>query len=100
MQRTAVMAGRQIGGAHDRQRGGEQHVLRRGAGGELVVRGSDNALGRRLLDELDQGLDVGGIANALGHDTILRYRDVAPAGEAAERASRTKAGSKIRSAIT
>jgi hypothetical protein len=53
MERTAVMAGRQIRAAHHRQRRGEEHVLGRRAGRELVVRGGDNAIGRRLLDELD-----------------------------------------------
>ena len=54
-----------------------------------------------FLDELHQRLDVGRIENALGHATILPYLAGVPAGEdTAARASRTKAGSKIRSAIT
>jgi hypothetical protein len=101
VERSAVMTGRQIRGAHHGQRRGQQHVLHGRAGGELVVGGGHNAFRGRFLDELHEGLDVVGIENALGHATILPYLAGVPAGEdTADRASRTKAGSKIRSAIT
>src|SRR4029453_357731 len=47
--RSAVVARRQIGGAHDRERRGQQHVLHGGPGGQLVMGAGDDVLRRRLL---------------------------------------------------
>jgi hypothetical protein len=67
VQRTAVMTGRHIGGAGHRKRRGGQHGLRRYPGTQLVESAIQNLGGRRVLDELDQRLDRGGIFNSSRH---------------------------------
>jgi hypothetical protein len=79
MERTTVVARRQIRGAHHRERRGEEHVLHGRAGGELVVGLAHDALGRRVLDELHQGLDPIGIPNAVSHAPDLPQRSLGAA---------------------
>ena len=83
VERTAVMAGRQIRRAHHRQARGQEHVPDRGAGGEPVVGAGDDVLGRRLLDEAHERLDGLGIRDGSGHASSSGWYEelpLAPAG--------------------
>ena len=71
VQRTAVMAGRQVGGPHHRQRRGGQHGLRLDTGTQFLQRAVQDLGGRRLLDELDQRFYCFGILDACVHYGLL-----------------------------
>jgi hypothetical protein len=76
MQRTAMMAGRQIGRADDRKRRGGQHGLGRCAVAQLFQCAVNNFGGWGLLDELDQRFDSFWILHALMHSWTPRRRCV------------------------
>ena len=57
MQRAAVMAWRQVGGARHGEGGGRQHGLRRHPRTQLVQGAIQDFVAGRCLDELDQRLD-------------------------------------------
>ena len=67
VQRAAVMAGRHFGRARDRQRRGHQHRRDRHPGAQFLQRAVEDLDGRRILDELNQRFDVGGILHSLRH---------------------------------
>ena len=71
MQRAAVMAGRQVGGAHHRERRGGQHGLGGDSGTQFFQRAVQDFGGWRLLDELDQRFDRFGILDACVHYGLL-----------------------------
>src|SRR4029077_5967005 len=72
MQRAAVMAGRHFGGTGHRERRGGQHRLSRDPGTQFFEGPIQDLTRRRVLDELDQRLDRGGIFDSSPH----RHRGV------------------------
>ena len=61
MQRAAMMAGRQVGGARHREGRGHQHRLDRHAGPQFFQGAIEDFAARRFLDELDQRLYLFGV---------------------------------------
>ena len=68
VQRPAVVAGRQVRGAGDRERRRGQDLLDRQAVAQLVQGGLEDPAGVGLLDELHQRLDVIGEPDGPVHD--------------------------------
>jgi len=62
-----MMAGGHFGRAGHRQRRGHQHRRDRHPGAQLLQRPVEDLRGRRILDELNQRFDVGGILDSLRH---------------------------------
>ena len=60
MNRTAVVVGRKVGGAHDGKRGSPDHVVGGGAVSELGQRFLDNKRGVGLFDKSNQRFYLGG----------------------------------------
>ncbi|HEX3996732.1 MAG TPA: hypothetical protein VHX39_36645 [Acetobacteraceae bacterium] len=56
MQRTAMMAGRQVGGTGDREGRSRQHCLDRNAGPQFFQCSIEDFATRGILDELNQWL--------------------------------------------
>ena len=78
VQRAAVMAGRQVGGARHRERRCFQHHPGRHAFAQLGERAVDDLARRRILDELDQRFDRSrdtGLVAATAWGALLRRID-------------------------